>query len=183
MRHRFGLFLLGLSFIGSAALAEEPPRRKSGLWRIEQSMGGMPSPMGAIETCVDEKTDDLTRQRLSEREQKCEQSSFTREGGAFRVHSVCKFENTVATMDGKFTGSFDKAYRSEMHISYSPPLHGLGSTDMVMDAKWLGPCKPGQKAGDIVMPGRPGGAGHGQMNMQEMMKLRDALKHRGAPAE
>jgi hypothetical protein len=24
---------------------------------------------------------------------------------------------------------------------------------MTINAKWLGPCKPGQKPGDIVMPG------------------------------
>lgn len=181
MRYRLGFFLLGLSVLGSAALAaDEPPRRKSGLWRIEQTMGGMPSPLGAIETCVDEKTDDLTRQRVSEQEQKCEKSSFTREGDAFRVHSVCKFEHTLATMDGKFSGRFDSAYRLEMHMSYAPPLHGLSSTDMVMDAKWIGPCKPGQKAGDFVAPGR---SGRGQMNMQELMKMRDALKNRGAPVE
>jgi hypothetical protein len=35
-----------------------------------------------------------------------------------------------------------------------------------MEAKWLGPCKAGQKPGDMVMPG-------GQtMNVLEMMKQR-----------
>ncbi|ATQ68570.1 MULTISPECIES: DUF3617 domain-containing protein [Methylosinus] len=184
MRFHLGFLFLALSIPGSAALAaDEPPRRKSGLWRIEQTISGKPSPMGVIETCIDEKTDDLMRERASEHEQKCEKAGFTREGDAFRVHSVCKLEHSVATMDGKFTGSFDSAYRSEMHISYAPPMHGVGSADMVMDAKWLGPCKPGQKAGDIVMPGFSGKLGGGQMNMQDLMKMRDAMKKRGAPAE
>lgn len=180
---RFPLFTLFfcVSCIGSAATAaDEPPRRKSGLWRIEQTTQGMPLPMGAIETCVDAKHDDLMRQRLAGREQKCEKMDFRREGDAFRVRSVCKLERTVATTEGKFTGSFDSAYRAELHITYAPPLHDLASTDMVMDAKWLGPCKPGQKAGDIVMPG--GSFGGRQIDMQQLMKMRDALK-KGAPAE
>ena len=45
---------------------------------------------------------------------------------------------------------------------------------MVLEAKWLGPCKPGQKPGDIVMPGLKGAGG--QMNLQELMKKRDQLR-------
>ena len=33
-----------------------------------------------------------------------------------------------------------------------------------MEAKWLGACKPGQKPGDISMPGMP------DINMNDMMK-------------
>jgi len=35
----------------------------------------------------------------------------------------------------------------------------------IIDAKWLGPCKPGQKPGDISMPGMPEG-----INMDDLMK-------------
>ncbi|WP_244613191.1 hypothetical protein [Methylosinus sp. Ce-a6] len=37
---------------------------------------GVPSPLGAMEMCVDEKTDDIMRQRFGDREQKCEKTSF-----------------------------------------------------------------------------------------------------------
>jgi hypothetical protein len=47
---------------------------------------------------------------------------------------------------------------------------------MMQEARWLGPCKPGQKPGDIMMPGMPPvNAG----NMQEMMKdpqVREMMK-------
>ncbi len=33
-----------------------------------------------------------------------------------------------------------------------------------MEAKWLGPCKAGQKPGDVMIQGIPG------MNMEELMK-------------
>jgi hypothetical protein len=185
MRSRRALFFLGLSCLGSVALASELPPRKSGLWRIERSTSGAPSPVGAIEICVDEKTDDVMRQRMAGQQQKCESMSVTQEAGGIRVHSVCKLERTVATTEGKFTGSFDSAYRAELHVTYAPPIHDLASADIVMDAKWLGPCKAGQKAGDIVLPGGRGmgGPGGGPINVQELMKMRDALKKGAAPAQ
>jgi hypothetical protein len=42
---------------------------------------------------------------------------------------------------------------------------------MTQEARWLGPCKPGQKPGDIMMPGMPP---LNTGNMQEMMKDRQA---------
>ena len=52
----------------------------------------------------------------------------------------------------------------------------MSETKLTQEARWLGPCKPGQKPGDIVMPGMPPmNAG----NMQEMMKdpqVREMMK-------
>ncbi len=59
-----------------SAAADDIPHRKAGLWRIEHMSQGVPSPLGAMEMCVDEKTDDIMRQRFGDREQKCEKTSF-----------------------------------------------------------------------------------------------------------
>lgn len=42
-------------------------------------------------------------------------------------------------------------------------------TTMTLEAKWLGACKPGQKPGDIVMPGGF------KMNVRDMDKLKALL--------
>ena len=63
-----------------------------------------------------------------------------------------------------FTGQFDTAYKADIKSTYEPPLQGMKESTSVLDAKWLGACKPGQKAGDISMPGMP------NMNMNDMMK-------------
>ncbi|WP_442764215.1 hypothetical protein, partial [Malikia spinosa] len=42
----------------------------------------------------------------------------------------------------------------------------------------LGPCKPGQKHGDVVMPGMPGG----NKSLQDMMndpRMRELMKRQG----
>ena len=44
---------------------------------------------------------------------------------------------------------------------------------MVQEARWLGPCKAGQKPGDVIMPGMQ------KFNMQEMMndpQVREMMK-------
>jgi len=86
------------------------------------------------------------------------------QGNKVTTHSVCKFEGTTATTDATFIGAFDSAYKGDMKIRYTPPMHGLSESKMTMEAKWLGPCKPGQKPGDVIMPNMKG------MNMNEMMK-------------
>jgi len=40
----------------------------------------------------------------------------------------------------------------------------MKESSSVIEAKWLGPCKAGQKPGDIVMPGMP------NINMDAMRK-------------
>jgi hypothetical protein len=159
-----------------SAAADDIPHRKAGLWRMERMSQGAPSPLGAMEMCIDEKTDDII-QRFGDRGQKCEKTSFRREGDKYSVSAVCKMEHTVATMEGTFTGDFNSAYRAEIHVASDPPLHPRASSDIVMEAKWLGPCKPGQKPGDMDAPGLKGlGGPGGQMNIQELMKMRDQLR-------
>lgn len=51
----------------------------------------------------------------------------------------------------------------EMKSSYSPPLGGRSEANTLIETKWVGPCKPGQKPGDMVM-------GNGmKMNALDMM--------------
>jgi hypothetical protein len=83
--------------------------------------------------------------------------------GKVTVHSVCRHQGTTATTDAVITGDFDKAYRNDMVTRFSPPQNGIKEMKMVQEARWLGPCKPGQKPGDVIMPGM------GKFNMQEMM--------------
>jgi hypothetical protein len=93
--------------------------------------------------------------------------------GKVTIHSVCKHEGMTTTSDAVITGDFESSYRSDMVIRYDPPQQGMKDMKMVQEARWLGPCKPGQKPGDIMMQGMPA------VNMQEMMKdpqVREMMK-------
>lgn len=152
--------------LAAPALAGEMPKRKSGLWEMNSRMDGMPS-HGAIQICVDQASDDLMEERGRRDKPDCSAMDVKRNGGQVSVHSVCRHEGTTVTTDAVITGDFESGYRSDMRMRYSPPLHGMSEMRVIQEAKWLGPCKAGQKPGDVVIPGVPAG-----MNLQEMMKRR-----------
>jgi hypothetical protein len=74
-------------------------------------------------------------------------------------------DGTTVTTRSVITGRFDSAYKADIKSTYEPPMHGMRESSSLVDVKWLGPCKPGQKPGDISMPGMPEG-----LNIEEMMK-------------
>ena len=147
--------LLAVPLVGYApASAEDLPKRKSGLWEIRMAMPGMPAGMGPMQTCVDEKSDDLMQQQArAESKKSCPQNDIKRDGERVVVHSVCQFDKTTATTDAVFTGRFDSGYRGDIKTSYNPPLAGRKDAQMTVEAKWLGPCKVGQKPGDMIVNG------------------------------
>ncbi len=164
-RSPLSLLLLGLAAasLAGGALAADTPKRKTGLWEIKSQMEGMPN-IGAMQQCIDQNTDNLMQQRAKKEKPDCSVMDVKPQGSKVTLHSVCKFEGTTATTDAVFVGAFDSAYKGDMKTRYNPPMHGVSESKMTMEAKWLGPCKPGQKPGDVIMPNMKG------MNMNEMMK-------------
>ena len=144
-------------------LSDTPPRRKSGLWEVTVSHG--PGRSFTMQTCIDQNSDDMwTQPTEAEDQMKCSQPTFQKEGSSWVSESVCNMGESTGTTRAVFTGSFDTSYRVESKSTYSPPLMGMKEATTIIDAKWLSPCKPGQTAGDVIMPGL------GTMNMNKMMK-------------
>lgn len=155
--------LLAGLFSAFAAGAADMPQRKSGLWEIKTASDGTPGQV--MQQCVDQQSDNLMAQRAGAMgKDACSKNETRREGGSIVVNSVCKFGNSVVTTSGVFSGSFDSAYQGKMTSSYSPPLFGKAESSTTIEARWTGPCKPGQKPGDMVMPGM------GNINLNELMK-------------
>ena len=154
--HR-ALLAVPLLLATALATAADAPARKSGLWEITNNMNA-PQPMTTtMQQCVDEKTDKLTEQpNQREAMKNCSRNDVSRSGGKVIVDSVCKFEGTTATTHAEFSGDFGSNYRGDIRTTYSPPMHGMKDSSMVITAKWLGPCKAGMKPGDVMMQGMPG---------------------------
>lgn len=166
------LIAILLASISGLGAASDAPARKSGLWEMTNSMSG--SHAMTMQQCVDEKTDRLTEQ-MGEREakQSCTKNEVKKSGGKVIIDSVCRIEGTTATTHGEFSGDFGSNYRGDIRTSYSPPMHGMKESQMTISAKWLGPCKPGMKPGDVVMqgmPGMPGGMKFNPADMQRQMR-------------
>ena len=175
----FGLLILAAIIAGEAGAADVP-KRKSGLWEMNTQMSGMPAGMpnrGPMQMCVDQASDNVMQERSKEKSN-CSVMEVNRGVGKVTIHSVCKFEDTTTTSDAVITGDFDSNYKNDMTIKYTPPRDGMGTMKITQEARWLGPCKAGQKPGDIMMPGMPA---MNPGNMQEMMKdpqFREMMKQR-----
>jgi hypothetical protein len=161
----FANVLLGLVMLSgvAAAASYDPPRRKSGLWEIKIN-----SPQGrgtTIQQCVDQKTDDMMKNDMEDgTKMSCSKSEFRKEGDKIVHDSTCKVEGSTAKTRTVLSGRFDANYQVESKSTYDPPLQGMRESTTQMDAKWLGACKAGQKAGDVSVPGMP------SINMDELMK-------------
>ncbi len=165
IRSTFSLFVFALvtTSLAGAALAGDMPKRKSGLWEINMRLNGSPG-MGPMQQCIDQNTDNLMQQKAKDSKQNCSVMDVKTSGSKVIIHSVCKMDGSTATTDGVFEGAFDSSYKGTMKTQFSPPMHGMSESSMALDARWLGPCKPGQKPGDVIMPNMGG------VNITEMMK-------------
>lgn len=166
MRYLISVFIVVLAFPILADVSKDMPKRKPGLWEIKMTSdagrGGGPM---VSQHCIDAKTDDLLQQRAQGRgKPACSKNTVRKEGGKTIAESVCKFGDTTATTRTVMSGDFTSNYRGEIYSTYSPPMMGMKEARSVIEAKWLGACKPGQKPGDVIMPGA------GNFNMNDMMK-------------
>ena len=157
------LLVLSVGYGVAAAASADAPQRKSGLWEMKMSGGHVPGGM-TMQQCVDQKSDDISK--MQEAKSNCTKNVVRREGEKVIAESVCKMQGTTATTRSVFTGKFDSAYKGEIKTTYDPPMQGMRESSSMIEAKWVGPCLAGQKAGDVVMPGMPGG----MPNMGELMK-------------
>jgi hypothetical protein len=82
------------------------------------------------------------------------------------------------TTHSEYSGSFDSAYTVNTDaITTGGPALSSGKSNIITEAKWMGPCKPDQKPGDMIMPvGNPAGDTI-KMNICDIMKgLPDMMK-------
>ena len=97
---------------------------------------------------IDAATDKLMNERFSGGHEVCSKQEISRSGSTIVVDSSCKFGNTASNTHAVFEGDFDSAYT----VKISTTLEDGVKRNMTLQAKWMGPCKPGQKPGDIEMP-------------------------------
>jgi hypothetical protein len=150
MHARTRLLCAAALVIALPATAADLPRRKSGLWEI--STAGKDGQPMAAQMCIDQKTDDLSRQ-LAGAGISCSKQDVKRESATrYVIDSVCQFGESTATTRAVFSGSFDSQYEVDIKARYAPPLMGMSEGQSTIRARWLSACKPGQRPGDLVMP-------------------------------
>lgn len=169
------------------AFAQDFPKLEPGLWQMEREMDRPPAPgakrpanANRMTMCLDESVQrEMFDMAIGSMKGQCSRHDFKRSGNRLTGDFVCDIGGS--TMRSKSTMVFDgnRAYRTEIDTTYDPPFMGQTESRMVMDARNVGPCKPGQRPGDVVMPnGRT-------MNMHDLMNgphgTRGSIKPPSAP--
>jgi hypothetical protein len=169
-----GLLVAGL-FAACPAAAAELPTRKAGLWQLKMTFEGRDTPPQAMQHCTDPSTDKLMTSNFGgPAKDACSKRDIQNSGGTITVDSVCKFGAVTVTSHAVVSGDFNQAYTVKVASKRDggPPMPAGapggegGQTNMLIEAKWLGPCKPDQKAGDMMLSGGM------KINVLEMPKVR-----------
>jgi hypothetical protein len=174
MTQRLILFCLGTALLAAlpafGARADEMPLRKPGLWEMKIAKTGSVLPEMTMQHCTDESTDKQMSAALSPvAKEACSKRDIAKTATGYVSDSVCSVGGVTMTSHSDVTGDFNSAYtvKSTAHSDKGPGgVHDVTST---IEAKWLGPCKPDQKPGDIVMPGGF------KMNIKDAEKLKNLL--------
>jgi len=145
---------LGALAAGASAFAEELPQRKAGLWEMKIARNGSGLPDLTMQHCTDATTDkDMNNVVSPMAKQICSKQDLQKTATGYVSDSVCSMGGGTMTAHAEISGDFNSAYTvvTTSHTDAGPT--NLRDLTTRIDAKWLGDCKPGQKAGDIVMPG------------------------------
>jgi hypothetical protein len=136
-RHTILFFAASLAFACTAVSASDNPPRKPGLWETRTQIGGHPT---VTQVCILSAADDAQINAESQATMKamCSKLEMHQQGGKWISDSVCMSGHM--TTHNVITANGDSAYHSEGTTNGAP---------ITSDAKWMGPCKPGQKSGPV----------------------------------
>ncbi|WP_291863236.1 DUF3617 family protein [Bradyrhizobium sp.] len=151
--------------------AVELPVRKAGLWEMRTMQAGSATPEMTMQQCTDATTDKEMSTSFSPASQEmCSKQDIQKTATGYVTDSVCSVAGMSITSHSEITGDFNSAYtvKSTSNTKGGPAGMARDSTT-VIEAKWLGACKSGQKPGDIVMPGGI------KMNIKDMEKLKGMM--------
>jgi Protein of unknown function (DUF3617) len=142
---------LSVTLFSAAALADDYPARKPGLWEVTSH-----AEVGHATTtkmCIDPETDQLFHKMGTDLRsiKHCERDDVKVDGDTVTTDSECKLGSATETTTGviKFTG--DSAYHADITIHFDPAVLGKSDTSITQDGKWTGDCPAGMKPGDLVL--------------------------------
>jgi Protein of unknown function (DUF3617) len=159
-----------LTLLQVGAVAVELPVRKAGLWEMKVLSGGTVPEM-TMQQCTDETTDkDMATAMSPVAKEICSKQDIQKTATGYVTDSVCGMAGMTIKSHAEITGDFNSAYTVKTTSrSEGGPAGAARDSSTTIEAKWVGACKPDQKAGDIMMPGGM------KMNIKDMEKLKSMI--------
>lgn len=148
------LMSLGLLMFGavSGSRAAELPTQKPGLWQMTMTNSQMPGGSRSYHICEDAAF--LAKAKASadsHMKNDCTSTSSVRKiGDTWISDADCKMAGMHIVSHSVTTIHGDDRYHSVI-TSTTESARGKKTDTMTVDNKWMGPCKPGQKAGVPIM--------------------------------
>jgi hypothetical protein len=169
------LALLGsalcLVLSAGSASADDLPVRKAGLWELKMVRSGSAMPEMTMQHCTDETVDKEMNNNVSPMaKQICARQDIKKTATGFVTDSVCTVAGVSMTTHADISGDFNSGYTvtSTTHSDKGPAGKPLDAITKIQ-AKWMGDCQPGQKPGDIMMPGGF------RLNVKDAEKLKNLI--------
>ena len=129
------------------------PHPRLGLWRMTMINHIGPGMTVSSEVCLDQQTENAAFQAAPSVRSKrnCDEPKFgPAPGGGVAFDMVCNSQDRKVTTHAVMAGDFNSAYTMDMTTRMDPAPPGMADgMKMHTDAKWLGPCKPGQTPGQM----------------------------------
>ena len=147
-----------------AAAAPAAPHPREGLWEEKMTMEGMGF-TSTSQICIDKSVEERMVPDVQAARAHCSNHAMNRQlNGDWSFSGTCSTGKAgVVTTTGAIHGDFNTAYTMDLSSTVTgADLPAMNRTmKMTVQATWLGPCKPGQKPGDVVVNGMkmhmPGG--------------------------
>lgn len=143
------------------AFADELPQRKPGLWESKSTSAEGET---SAKQCVGAGTDRAMVGGMAGAA--CSKMEVTKTATGYAVATECAIGQIKAVGSSVVTGDFQTSVRTEgtTKLTGMPGQAGMVERKLVVEAKRVGDCGPGQKPGDIIMPdgkviSMPGAAG------------------------
>jgi len=170
--------LAGIALFGSLAVAgaQELPPRQPGLWKQTQYEGKDAQTAEVIYQCVDEASDEKFR-AMAKKMASCTEEPVKRKGNTMVGRNVCQVMGSRVTTEYVISGNMKTEFRIDSRSTHEPPLFGQAQSETVILAEWQGPCKPGQKPGDMIIE-EDGETGTLSMeDLENLQGMSKALEH------
>lgn len=155
---------LMLAILASSATAQNYPKLKAGLWEMERAASSATHQPNRMTMCLDDSVQkDMFDMGAGAMQGMCSKHDFTFSGNRGTGDFICDFGGSRMHSKSTMVLTGNTAYRTEIRTTYDPPLMGQAESTTILTARHLGACKPGQRAGDMVLP-------NGQtLNMRDVM--------------
>src|SRR5437867_9253499 len=137
----------------SSAAAEDYPKLKPGLWEMERLSERASSQPNRTTMCLDESVQrQMFEMGIGAMKGMCSKHDFRISGSRGTGDFVCDIGGSTMHSKSTMVLQGNAGYRTEIDTTYDPPFMGQTQTKTVITARNVGPCKAGQRPGDMILP-------------------------------